>query len=169
MKRVLIFTGDGKGKTTAAVGMAIRAIGHEKDVLIMQFVKNDSTVGEFNVLARIPYVEIFQMGLGFINHNNIEPHKNAAQKGLDLVKEKLAANHFDMVILDEILVAIGSGLISEDDVIDVINHLNDGTVLILTGRGLSPRLADFADTVTEMKSIKHGYDIGIKAQDGVEK
>lgn len=169
MKRVLIFTGDGKGKTTAAVGMAIRAIGHDKGVLIMQFIKNDETVGEFNVLARIPYVEVLQTGLGFINHKNIEPHKSAAQMGLELLREKLSNTKFDMVILDEILVAIGSGLVSEDDVINIIENLNDGTILILTGRGMSSKLFEMADTVTEMKAIKHGYDSGIPAQDGVER
>ncbi len=169
MKRVLIFTGDGKGKTTAAVGMAIRAIGHDKGVLIMQFIKNDETVGEFNVLARIPYVEVLQTGLGFINHKNIEPHKSAAQMGLGLLREKLSNTKFDMVILDEILVAIGSGLVSEDDVINIIENLNDGTILILTGRGMSSKLFEMADTVTEMKAIKHGYDSGIPAQDGVER
>ncbi len=169
--RILIFTGDGKGKTTAALGMVLRASGHGMRTLIIQFVKADGTVGELTGLRYLPEVEVIQMGRGFVpsptNPAFLE-HRQAACQALEKASKSLRSKEYDLMILDEICIAMDKGLISEDQILELIEESGEGSCLVLTGRGATQRLIAVADTVTEMRNLKHGFSQGIAAQKGVE-
>jgi cob(I)alamin adenosyltransferase len=169
--RILIFTGDGKGKTTAALGMALRAVGHSMKVSIIQFIKADSSTGEIAALRAIPGVRIVQTGCGFVppeSNPSFADHHEAAQSGLKLATREIESGEYSLVVLDEICVAVAKGLVGESDVVDVVRKAGPDTTLVLTGRGATPALIALADTVTEMKVIKHGMRSGWPAQEGVE-
>ncbi len=169
--RILLFTGDGKGKTTAALGMALRAAGHGQRVCVVQFVKGNPDVGEVAAAVRTTEIEIVQTGLGFVppaGNSRIAEHRSAAQEGLDKAREAIAGGRYSMVILDEICVAVNRGLLDEQSVVDLVRQSPRETCLVLTGRGATPRIVELADTVTEMRCIKHGYQAGWPAQKGVE-
>ena len=168
--RILLFTGDGKGKTTAALGMALRNTGHGHKTMVIQFIKADLT-GEHAALRAIENVEIKQTGLGFVpntDNKNFESHKDAAQKGLELVRESIGSGGYDMLILDEICGAVAKGLVTDKDVLAAISNAPSEMTIVLTGRDATQKLIDLADTATEMKCIKHGFENGINAQKGVE-
>jgi cob(I)alamin adenosyltransferase len=171
MGRILIFTGDGKGKTTAALGMALRASGHGMRTLILQFIKADTSVGELTGLKYLPGIETIQMGRGFVPSPS-DPafleHCRAAHHALEKAAEALRLKRYDLIILDEICTAMVMGLITEDQVVEIIDQCSKGSCLVLTGRGASERLISMADTVTEMRCVKHGWQKGITAQKGVE-
>ncbi|MFH1970187.1 MAG: cob(I)yrinic acid a,c-diamide adenosyltransferase [Verrucomicrobiota bacterium] len=175
--RILLFTGDGKGKTTAALGMAIRALGHNLPTLIIQFIKcNDSTgngrsTGEYSVFSRLPGVEIRQTGLGFVpprSSPKFADHQQAARQALDVVAKALAAGQYRLVILDEICTAVAKNLLTEAAVVRTVKQAPSDAIVVLTGRGAGKGLIGLADTVTEMRCVKHGYQQGRKAQEGVE-
>ena len=169
--RVLIFTGEGKGKTTAALGMALRASGHGMKVFILQFIKADASVGEVAALAQNANIKLHQAGLGFLPKPS-DPqwarHQSAAQGALELARQVLAAGDCQVVILDEICIAVAKGLLQEADVKTLIDLAPAGSVVVLTGRGATPGLIAMADTVTEMRCVKHGFGAGLPAQKGVE-
>jgi cob(I)alamin adenosyltransferase len=168
--RILIFTGDGKGKTTASLGMVLRNAGHGKATRFIQFVKSQLT-GEHEAIKVLPNVDAEQVGLGFLpkaDSENFNAHKDAAAKGLILARAAIDSDKYDMVILDEICFAVASGLLTEDQVIETVNKARPEQCIVLTGRGATEKLIAIADTVTEMKCIKHGADTGIEAQKGVE-
>jgi len=169
--RVLIFTGDGKGKTTAALGMVLRASGHGMRTLILQFMKADDTVGEMAGLRYLPGVEAIQMGRGFVppptNPAFLE-HRQAACQALERAAKALRSKKYDLMVLDEICTAMDKNLISEDQILELIEESGEGFCLVLTGRGATQRLIAEADTVTEMRNLKHGLSQGITAQKGVE-
>jgi len=168
--RLLIFTGDGKGKTTAALGMVLRASGHGMRSLILQFIKSSKS-GEQTALKNLHGVEIIQTGRGFVPPP-MDPafpeHRQAAYQGLERAAEALRSRKYDLIILDEICTAMERGLISEDQIMGLIEASDEITCLVLTGRGATDRLIAKADTVTEMRSLKHGLHEGIPAQKGVE-
>ena len=168
--RVLIFTGEGKGKTTAALGMALRAVGHGLRACVIQFVKAEGT-GEAMAGKSLPGLEIVQTGLGFVPppaHKRFTAHAQAAQQGLALAEQKIASGQYALVVLDEVCVAVDRGLLAAADVAAVVAKAPANMVIVLTGRGAPPELVELADTVTEMRCVKHGMEIGIKAQKGVE-
>lgn len=168
--RILIFTGEGKGKTTAALGMAFRASGHGLQVLVIQFIKEADT-GEVFAADAIANMKIIQTGLGFLpDTNSVEycEHRLVAEKSLALASESIESGSYDLIVLDEICVAVGRGLLSEKDVIDVIDKANANMSLVLTGRYATARLIAIADTVSNIECVKHGYQDGIAAQKGVE-
>lgn len=170
-RRLLIFTGDGKGKTTAALGMVLRASGHGMRALLLQFLKSDATTGELKALAALPGVEVIQKGRGFVPrvHNTAwEEHRHTAREALALGREALASGRYDLVVFDEICGALANGLIAEDALIETLNAAPAQVCIVLTGRAAPPRLVELADTVTEMRCVKHGYQAGIAAQLGVE-
>jgi cob(I)alamin adenosyltransferase len=170
--RILIFTGDGKGKTTAALGMAFRASGHGLRTCVIQFIKSDNTVGEIAAAAASPNIEIHPTGLGFLpsaDRPQFAEHRAAAQAGLDKAAELLASGRFALVILDEICLAVGRGLIEEGQVVELLAQTPAQTCLVLTGREAMPALIALADTVTEMRCVKHGLQAGYLAQPGVER
>jgi cob(I)alamin adenosyltransferase len=169
--RVLIFTGDGKGKTTAALGMALRASGHGMRTFFLQFMKANEAVGELIALKYLPGVEAIQMGRGFVPHATdpaFSEHRQAAAHALKKAAEALRSKNYDLIILDEICTAMNKGLITEDQISELIEGSGEVPCLVLTGRGASNRLIAEADTVTEMRNLKHGLREGIPAQKGVE-
>jgi cob(I)alamin adenosyltransferase len=169
--RVLIFTGDGKGKTTAALGLALRAAGHGMRVAIVQFIKADRNAGELRAIAGLPGVTLEQFGRGFLPKPE-DPawaeHRAAATEGLRRAREIVAGRAAALIILDEVCLAVARGLLGAADVLAVVAEAAPETCLVLTGRGASQALLDAADTVTEMRPLKHGFQIGIPAQVGVE-
>ena len=168
--RVLLFTGDGKGKTTAALGMALRACGHGMRVLVLQFIKAAIT-GELTASQRLAGVEIVQTGRGFVpkpNSPHFAEHARAATAGLERAAQALASGRYEMVVLDEICTAVDTGLLTEESVAALMKRRPPGLTVVLTGRGATPRLLALADTVTEMYCVKHALDAGRRAQKGVE-
>lgn len=170
---VLVNTGDGKGKTTAALGTVLRAVGYGHRCLIVQFIKGSWMSGELKSITRLePEVEFHRMGRGFVgivdDHLSREEHEKAAREALEFSREKLTSGAFRLVLLDEIFVAVTLGLLSVKDVLDLLDVRPPQTTLILTGRGAPPEVIERADTVTEMREIKHAFRKGILAQRGVD-
>ena len=169
--RILVFTGDGKGKTTAALGIALRAVGHGMKVKIIQFVKSDCSTGEIAALNMLPGVEIMQTGCGFIPseaNEKFTDHRQAAENGLKIAAEAIESGKYSVVILDEICVAVAKKLLDEAEVVEMVRGAAPDVTIVLTGRGASPAMIELADTVTNMNCVKHGMQAGIKAQEGVE-
>jgi cob(I)alamin adenosyltransferase len=169
--RILLFTGDGKGKTTAALGMALRARGHGMPVCLVQFVKSDSSVGEV-AAARDCGIEVIQTGLGFIP-TSADPrfalHCDAARDGLRQAREIIVSRRFAMVILDEVCLAVARELLDEQAVLEVLRQAPAEMCLVLTGRNATPALVALADTVTDMRCVKHALPSGRAAEQGVER
>jgi len=171
LQRILLFTGNGKGKTTAALGMALRASGHGMRTAIFQFIKSDPSTGEIAAIGHLPGVEIVQLGRGFVPDRSSpdwEAHRRAAGEGLERARLAMASGDYDLIILDEIAIAVAKGLVNESPVIEAIKATPAKTVVVLTGRGASAGLLELADTVTEMRAVKHGFSAGRPARKGVE-
>lgn len=169
--RILLFTGEGKGKTTAALGMALRACGHGMPVSVVQFIKADSTTGELAAAACLTGFEIVQSGRGFVPRADkpaFADHRAAAQAGLQQAAERIAGGRFSLVILDEVCGAVARGLLDEHEVIEAVNRAPPHTCVVLTGRDATPGLVALADTVTEMRVVKHAMQDGRPAEKGVE-
>jgi cob(I)alamin adenosyltransferase len=170
-RRILLFTGDGKGKTTAALGMVLRAVGHGLRACIIQFIKNDPRTGERMALTLLPRVEFLQVGLGFVpaeDHETFESHRGAARVGLKLAEERLKNNACDLIVLDEICTACALNLITTEEVLHLLENSPLEIIWVLTGRGAPEALIEIADTVTVMECLKHGLAAGIRAGKGVE-
>ena len=167
---VQVYTGDGKGKTTAALGLSLRAAGAGLKVFIAQFIKMGD-YSEVKALQRFSdLITIEQYGLGrFIKGKPSFEDSEAARKGLEKVRAVLMAAQHDVVIMEEANVAAMCGLFSVDDILGLIAIKPEHVELIITGRGADPRVLEKADLVTEMKSIKHNYDQGVEARTGIEK
>lgn len=166
--RVIVNTGNGKGKTTAALGMMLRAWGHDMRVVVLQFVK-DATVGEHQAAQRIG-VEMVAGGAGFFSSRgyNIEKNDQMAKELWKVATEKINSGVYDMVILDEMTYALQYGWLGMDEVLDVLRQRPEKVHVIITGRNAPKALIDFADTAVEIADIKHAYQQGIKAQAGIE-
>ncbi len=163
-----LYTGDGKGKTTAALGLALRAIGAGKSVFIAQFVKG-MHYAELDIIKRLPEIELRQYGLDcFIVNEPTEKDIEAAKKGLAEVSEIIALNKFDLVILDELCIALHYHLFTIEGILDLLKKKPDEMEIVMTGRYAPPELYEIADLVTEMTEIKHYYKHGIKARKGIE-
>ena len=170
---LLVYTGGGKGKTTAALGMALRAVGHKKNVGMIQFIKGELFTGEMESIKKLePYFELIRAGRGFVrimgDRKPIEEHQEAAKNALATAKEKILSGSYDLMILDEINYAAKEGLISVDDILEIIQLKPEKLTLVLTGNYADQRVIDAADLVTEMKKIKHPFEKGIPAQRGVD-
>jgi cob(I)alamin adenosyltransferase len=165
-----IYTGNGKGKTTAALGLAIRAAGAGLQVFLAQFVKGRQC-SELNTLSRLSdQITVEQFGLpGFINGKPSVQDIEAARDGLEKVKSFILSGQFDMIIIDEGNVAVTYGLISKQDLLDLIAMKPESLELVITGRGALPEIIDKADLVTEMKEVKHYFNQGVNARIGIEK
>jgi len=174
MKRkglICVYTGDGKGKTTAALGAAFRAAGQGLKVLILQFMKRQRNIGEIKALecTELP-IELKQYGYGlFFKSRACEPIDilRAAQ-GLAAFQQAMESLTYDLIILDEINIAIDFGLIAFKEVLQIIAHKPNELHLILTGRNAPRELIEMADLVTEMREVKHHYNQGVQAQKGIE-
>ena len=167
---VHIYTGNGKGKTTAALGLAIRAAGAGLRVFLAQFIKGRQ-YSELNALERLAdLIIVEQYGLPrFINGKPSEPDIEAAQYGLERVKSSMLSGRFDMIIIDEGNVAVNYGLLSRQDLINLIDMKPENLELVITGRDALPEIIDKADLVTEMKAVKHYFNKGVDARVGIEK
>ena len=167
---VEVYTGDGRGKTTAAIGLAFRAVGHGLRVHIIQFMKGDPDYGEVRSCLAHPLIEIEQFGRKeFVNLK--EPSTvdiEHAQRGLARAKEVLSAGEADVVILDELSVAVGFGLVSVEDVLSLLELRRPHVELVFTGRMAPPELVERADLVTEMREVKHPFRRGVLARKGVD-
>ncbi|WP_337862636.1 cob(I)yrinic acid a,c-diamide adenosyltransferase [Nitrososphaera sp.] len=170
---VVVYTGRGKGKTTAALGIVLRAVGHGYKVGMIQFIKGEWYYGELTSSKRLePEFEMIAAGRGFVgimdDDHPIEDHQKAARQALAIAKEKLATGSYDVMVLDEINYAVKLNLISEQDVLDLVKSKPARTTLVLTGNYATDRVIEAADLVTEMKEIKHPYQSGIKAKKGID-
>jgi cob(I)alamin adenosyltransferase len=165
-----VYTGNGKGKTTAAIGLSIRAAGAGLRVYIAQFIK----MGEYSEIIALrrfsDLITVEQFGLGrFTNGKPLTEDIEAARKGLEKVKSIMKSNEYKVIILEEANVAVKFGLLQVEDLIELILNKSFETELVITGRGASARIIEKADLVTEMKSVKHYYQKGVPARIGIEK
>lgn len=169
-----IFTGNGKGKTTAALGQAMRAVGEGKKVLMVQFIKGPWKSGEdFLATSLEPHFRLVKMGKGFVGILGDtlprEEHEQAADDALEYARKEVATGNWDLLILDEINNALQLGLLLKEDVLEFIEEVKDKVEhLILTGRDAIPELIERANLVTEMRDVKHPYTKGIKGKRGLE-
>lgn len=165
-----VYTGDGKGKTTAALGLAIRSAGAGLKVFIAQFIKGDQ-YSEINALKRFSeLISVEQFGLGlFIGRKPSPSDIEAAREGLEKIKSAISLGEFNVIILDEANVAVKYDLFSEQELLDIIASKPEDTELVITGRGASPKVIEKADLVTEMKAVKHYFAEGVQARNGIEK
>lgn len=170
MGLVDLYTGDGKGKTTAALGIVLRAIAHDLKVYIVYFMKGGYPYGEQRVLSQLPNVEYSVYGFNRLTDpDNIKPEEiEEARKALAMARKVISGGQYDVVILDEVNVAAAWKLIDVTEVLELVRNKPGDIELILTGRYADSRVIDAADLVTEMKKIRHPFDRGIRARKGID-
>ena len=164
---IQVYTGNGKGKTTAALGLALRAVGQGMKVIVIQFIKG-RTCGEHLFTAKYHPFDIVQLNIGDSFTQTLDELRPVTEQTLAFSEEAIVGGSYDMVILDEIFVAVSKGLITTEQVKDLINKKPEGMELILTGRGASKEIIQQADLVTEMTAIKHPLTRGITVRRGIE-
>src|SRR6188472_1985710 len=170
---LVVYTGKGKGKTTAALGIVLRSVGHGYKVGMIQFIKGEWYYGELSSSKRLtPEFEMIAAGKGFIgilddDHEFVE-HKKSAENALTLAREKILSEKYDIIILDEINYAINLKLLSTNQVLELLNVRPKQTSIVLTGNHAPDEIIKAADLVTEMNEIKHPYQQGIKAKRGID-
>lgn len=169
----IVYTGKGKGKTTAALGLALRASGYEKKICMIQFIKGSWHYGEMDSSKKLePEFEMVAIGKGFVgiidDNSPKEDHEKIAKEAIKISNEKIQSGEYDIVILDEINYAVNLNLISVDDVLQLIKSKPDQVDLVLTGNYAKERVIEVADLVTEMREIKHPFQRGIKAKKGID-
>lgn len=168
---VIIYTGEGKGKTTAALGLILRASGYNKKILLVQFIKN-SFSGELKSLKKFKNLKIIQGGKGFVgileDKLPFEEHKKSALETFEKLKKEMESGDWDLIVADEIIGAISGKLISLEEMINLISTKPQEVDLVLIGRGASKELIELADLVTEMKEIKHPFKKRVLAKKGID-
>jgi cob(I)alamin adenosyltransferase len=165
---VLVNTGNGKGKSTAAFGMALRAVGQGLTVLVIQFIKGKWKTGEMEAARHLGF-ELMPMGKGFTwESKNLEEDKALMRHAWNIGSEKILSGGYDLIILDEINYVLGYGYVSVEDVIRVLQTRPKHVHVVLTGRNAPEEIISIADCVTEMRDIKHPYRNGIPAQKGID-
>jgi len=170
---IIVYTGSGKGKTTAALGIALRAVGNGMKVGMIQFIKGEWYYGELTSAKRLePEFDLVAAGKGFVgiidDDHDIQDHRDAAKVALEFAKKKMIDKRYDILILDEINYATNLGLVSVGEVTNLLILKPEELTLILTGNHAPREIMDLADLVTEMKEIKHPYRLGIKAKKGID-
>jgi cob(I)alamin adenosyltransferase len=167
---VEIFTGDGKGKTSAALGVVLRALGHGFRVHIVYFMKGEYPYGEQQVLSRLPNVSFSRFGHEhFVDPAKIKPEeREQAEKALEKAREVMLSGQYDLVVLDEVNIAVAWGLVGLEQVLELLREKPERVELILTGRHAPPELIQRADLVTEMVEIKHPYHQGVLSRRGID-
>ncbi len=167
---VVVFTGDGKGKTTAALGVALRASGYGMQTLMVQFMKGQVRSGEENVCpAGLKSIEIHPFGAGYFwKGDDRKPHVEAVQEGWLFMKDRLKKKKYDILILDELNVAVDKRFLPLAEVTDFLRRRDSSLHVIITGRNARARLISMADIVTEMKEMKHIYKKGVPAIEGLD-
>lgn len=169
----IVYTGKGKGKTTAALGLALRATGYDKKICMIQFIKGSWHYGEMDSSKKLePGFEMVAVGKGFVgiidDKSPKEDHEKVAKEAIKISNEKIQSGKYDIVILDEINYAVNLNLISVDKVLKLIKSKPESVDLVLTGNYAKEEVVDIADLVTEMKEIKHPFQKGIKAKKGID-
>lgn len=168
---IIVYTGDGKGKTTAALGLILRASGYNKKILLVQFIKNRFS-GELKSLKLLKNVRVIQGGKGFVgilgDKLPLKEHKEAALKTLNLLEKEINSQKWDLIIADEILGALARELLDVNQILELLKKNLESLDLVLTGRNAPEEIIKMADLVTEMKSIKHPFDKGIKAREDID-
>jgi len=167
---LIVNTGNGKGKTTAALGQAFRAVGHGFRVCFLQFLKGSWKYGELEAAKRFEdLMEIRALGRGFTwQSEDLNEDIQSARDAWDLAKQVIASGKFKMVVLDELTYLITYGMVAEEDILNTFRNRPPELHIVVTGRDASPGLIELADLVTEMNEIKHPFRNGIKAQRGIE-
>ena len=170
---VIVYTGNGKGKTTAALGLAMRAVGYDHKVCMLQFIKGSWHYGEMDSSKKLePNIELIAIGkeyVGILDDNSPrEEHEKYAAEALRICREKINSGNYNVVILDEVNYAINLGLIDVQEIIKLIKEKPSNLDLVLTGRDVKEEIVELADLVTEMKEIKHPFKSGIKAKKGID-
>lgn len=165
-----VYTGNGKGKTTASLGLALRAVGRGLNVCVFQFIKGGGPYGEHLVAEKLaPFFTIIQTGRpGWVNTKDIAEDRQLAQEALLRARQLLTSGEYDLFICDEINGALGFGLIDVEQVLELIELKPEKTELVLTGRNAHEKIIEAADLVTEMCEIKHYYKAGVPARTGIE-
>ena len=170
---IVVITGHGKGKTTSALGMAVRACGHDMKVCIIQFMKGDIYAGEWDGVKKMNCkVELIPTGKGFCgimgNPYPFHEHRESVQKAVELVHQKMSSGNFDILVLDEINNALHLKLVDLERVLEILRKKPPLLHLVLTGRDAHPQVIDLADTVSEITDVKHAYRKGIEPQPGID-
>ncbi|MHA1595034.1 MAG: cob(I)yrinic acid a,c-diamide adenosyltransferase [Candidatus Baldrarchaeia archaeon] len=167
---IQVYTGDGKGKTTAALGLAMRAVGHGLKVIMVQFMKGRFNYGELKVAKYLPNFEIVSFGTpDFVDPSNIrDVDREEARKAMDFAKRVIESGDYDVVILDEINVAMDFGLVDVNEVINMLKNKPRHVEVVLTGRYAPREILEMADLVTIMRNVKHPYERGIIARRGID-
>lgn len=167
--RIIVNTGDGKGKTTAAIGTALRASGHGQKVAIVQFIKGAWNYGESAALAGCSNIEVTRIGSGFtwLAEDPAVP-RALAREAWELGQNLAASDRYDLLVLDELNYAVTEGYVSVEEILDFLSKKPARLSIIITGRNAAPELVDAADTVTEMRFVKHAFDEGAPAKKGIE-
>lgn len=170
---VIVYTGNGKGKTTAALGMALRAIGYDHKICMIQFIKGSWHYGEMTSSKRLePEFELTAVGKGFVgildDNTPKDVHQKIAREAIEIAKQKILSEKYDIVILDEINYAVNLGLVDVGDVLELVKIRPKKLNLVLTGNHVKQQLVDVADLVTEMREIKHPFQKGIRAKRGID-
>jgi cob(I)alamin adenosyltransferase len=167
---VHVITGNGKGKTCSAVGMAVRALGRGLKVILIQFLKPEDGSGEILFLKNADGFKSLQFGItGFLGRDGVQPEDiRLAGLGLEAADDAVRSGKWDMIILDEILMAVGFGLIPVESVLRLIGEKNEAVELVLTGRNAAKAVIERADLVSEIREIKHPYRLGLDARRGIE-
>jgi cob(I)alamin adenosyltransferase len=169
----IVYTGNGKGKTTAALGIALRAVGYDKKICMIQFIKGSWHYGEMTSSKRLePEFEMVAIGKGFVgiidDKSPIEEHKRIANEAIKISINKIQSGNYDIVILDEVNYAINLDLVKLEDVLNIIKSKPDTLDLVLTGNHAKDEIIELADLVTEMREIKHPFRQGKKAKKGID-
>ncbi len=173
---IIVFTGNGKGKTTASLGQMVRVLGRGKSALMIQFIKGPWRSGEDEVSEKLKInnseFKIVKMGLGFVgilgDKLPREEHQKAAEKALEFFKKETASGKWYLIVLDEVNVAVSLGLLKPEQVMEAVKDYPKDKLLIMSGRGAPQEFIDVADLATEMKEIKHPFNYGELAKLGVE-
>ena len=169
----IVYTGKGKGKTTAALGIALRATGYKKKICMIQFIKGSWHYGEMESSKLLePEFEMVAIGKGFVgiidDKSPKEDHQKVAKEAIKISNEKIQSGKYDIIILDEINYAVNLNLISLEDVLELIESKPENVDLVLTGNYAKEEVIEVADLVTEMREIKHPFQKGIKAKEGID-
>ena len=169
---IIVHTGNGKGKTTAAMGLALRSIGYNFKILMIQFIKGTWHYGELDAVKKLyPYFEIVHMGKGFVQfgkEKSNSEHVLAVIETWNFSKKKIESDEFDMIILDEINYVLDYNFLPVEEVLKTLKSKPGRLHLVLTGRNAHPMIIEMADLVTEMREIKHPFQKGFEAQAGIE-
>jgi cob(I)alamin adenosyltransferase len=167
---IIVFTGNGKGKTSAALGIALRASGHGMKTLMIEFIKEKGRSGEQEVCPALnKNIEIYPFGMGFVfRGDDPRPHMAMAEEAWFFLEETLQERKFDILILDELSVVMNLGLLTMERVTSFLAKNVDGLHVIITGRDAPQEIINFADVVTEMREVKHVYQKGITAIKGID-